>query len=148
MRPPLPLLALLLSCLVALSGRPASAAVKPHALISDGMVLQRGMPVPLWGTAAENEKVTVRFQGQEVTTIAHNGNWLVRLRDLQVGGPFPMTIAGTNTLRLKDVYVGEVWVCSGQSNMVWPVRLSAAKEVIAKSQNPMIRCFTVPLNSA
>src|SRR4051794_18217778 len=116
MRPKRQLLALLLPCLAALPGRPACAAVKPHALISDGMVLQRGMPVPLWGTAGENEKVTVRFQDQEVTTTAHNGKWLVRLRDLQVGGPFQMTIAGTNTLRLKDVYVGEVWVCSGQSN--------------------------------
>ena len=57
------------------------------------------MPVPLWGTAAENEKVTVRFQDQEVTTTAHNGKWLVRLQNLQAGGPFQMTIAGTNPLR-------------------------------------------------
>jgi sialate O-acetylesterase len=149
MRTPLPLLALLLSCPVALPGRLACAAVKPHALISDGMVLQRGMAVPVWGTAAENEKVIVRFQGQEVSTTSKNGKWLVRLRDLRAGGPFEMTIAGTNTLRLKDVYVGEVWVCSGQSNMVWPVsRSGVSREVIARSANPRIRFFTVPLNSA
>jgi sialate O-acetylesterase len=112
------------------------------------MVLQRGISVPLWGTASENEKVTVRFQGQEATTTAQNGKWMVRLRDLQAGGPFEMTISGTNTLRMKDVLVGEVWVCSGQSNMVWPVRLSAGKEVIVESYNPRIRFFTVPLNSA
>jgi len=133
---------------VILSGGPARAAVKPHALISEGMVLQRGMAVPILGTAAENEKVTVRFQGQEVTTTAHNGKWLLRLRNLQAGGPFEMTLTGTNTIRLKDVFVGEVWVCSGQSNMVWPMRLCATKEMIATSSNPMIRFFTVPLNSA
>lgn len=149
MRTPLPFLALLLSCPVALPGRSACAAVKPHALISDGMVLQRGMSVPVWGTAAENEKVTVRFQGQEVTTTARNGKWLVRLRDLQAGGPFDMTIAGSNTVRLKDVYVGEVWVCCGQSNMWWPVsRSGVPKEVVANCRNPSIRFFTVPLQTA
>ncbi len=149
MRPQWPFLAVLLSCLAALPGGPASAAVKPHALISDGMVLQRGMPVPVWGDAAENERVTVRFQGQEVSTTAHNCKWLVRLRDLQPGGPFEMTIAGSNTLRLKDVYVGEVWVCCGQSNMWWPVsRSGVPREVVAGCKNPRIRFFTVPLQTA
>src|SRR2546423_11975555 len=148
MRPSRPHVAVIVLYLVTLPGGPAFAAVKPHALISEGMVLQRGIPVPLWGTAAENEKVTVRFQGQEVTTIAHNGKWMVRLRDLQAGGPFGMTIAGTNTIQLKDVYVGEVWVCSGQSNMWWPVsRSGVPKEVVANCKNPMIRFFTVPLNT-
>src|SRR5438874_13242855 len=109
MRPNRLFAALLLSGLVVLSRGPARAAVKPHALISDGMVLQRGMPVPLWGTAAENERVTVRFQGQEVTTTARDGTWLLRLRDLRAGGPFEMTSAGSNTVRLRDVYGGEGW---------------------------------------
>jgi sialate O-acetylesterase len=142
-------LASLFSWLAVLQAGPAChAAVKPHALISQGMVLQRDTSVPIWGTASENEKVTVRFQGQDVTTTAQNGKWRVRLGDLQAGGPFEMTISGTNTIRLRDVFVGEVWLCSGQSNMVWPVRLSAANEVIAESRNPRIRFFTVPLNSA
>src|SRR5947207_16000623 len=98
MRPRLPLVAVFFLYLSTFPGGPAFAAVKPHALISEGMVLQRGLPVPLWGTAAENEKVTVRFQGQEVTTTAHNGKWMVRLRDLQAGGPFGMTIAGTKPI--------------------------------------------------
>src|SRR5262249_1590157 len=148
MRPRLPLAAVFFLSLVTLPGGPVLAAVKPHALISEGMVLQRGIPVPLWGTAAENEKVTVRFQGQEVTTTAHNGNWIVRLRDLQTGRPFAMTLAGTNPIRLKDGFVGEVWVCSGQSNMWWPIsRSGVPKEVVANCKNSMIRFFTVPLNT-
>jgi sialate O-acetylesterase len=137
------------SCLVVLSQAPAFAVVKPHVLISEGMVLQRGMDVPIWGTAAENEKVTVRFQGQEATTATRDRKWLVRLHDLRPGGPFEMVIAGENTIKLNDVYVGEVWVCSGQSNMVWSVRMShVPQEVIDQSANPQIRFFTVPLNSA
>src|SRR5262245_25484968 len=87
-------LTLAFPCLALLPLAPAAAAVKPHALISDGMVLQRGMPVPVWGTAAENEQVAVRFQGQELATTTRNGKWLLRLRDLQPGGPFQMSIAG------------------------------------------------------
>jgi sialate O-acetylesterase len=140
--------AVLFSCLFFLSEKSTLAAVKPHALFSQGMVLQQGVSVPVWGTAAENERVTVRFQGQEVTTTARKGKWMVRLRDLRPGGPFEMTIASTNTLRLKGVLVGEVWVCSGQSNMVWPVKLSAPKELLTNPRNPAIRFFTVPINSA
>ncbi len=144
-----PFAVLLLSYLVAVPAPPALAAVKPHALFSDGMVLQRGMAVPVRGTAGDGEKVVVRFQGQEVSTQAEHGFWMVRLHDLRAGGPFEMTIAGTNTLHLQDVYVGEVWVCSGQSNMVWPVRMShVPAEVVARSANPRIRFFTAPCNSA
>jgi sialate O-acetylesterase len=134
-----------LAGLACFAGQPARAAVKPHALIGEGMVLQQGMKAPVWGTADLDEKVTVRFQGREVSVTATNGRWQVELDDLKAGGPFEMTIAGTNTIELKNVYVGEVWVCSGQSNMEWPVRASAdAPKVIAESKNPQIRLFTVP----
>jgi sialate O-acetylesterase len=128
----------------------ATAAVKVHALFSDGAVLQQGMPVPVWGTADEGEKVTVRFQNQEVSATAKkNGRWKVTLEKLTAGGPFEMTIAGTNTIEVKNVLVGEVWIASGQSNMQWPVRLSAhAKETIAEAKNPMIRLFTVAMHPA
>jgi sialate O-acetylesterase len=123
---------------------PAQATVKPHVLITDGMVLQQGMNVPIWGTADEGEQVTVRFQNQEFTTTAKDGKWEVRLDDLKPGGPFEMTIAGKNTLQFKNVLVGEVWVCSGQSNMEWLVSASAhADKTIAESKNPRIRLFTV-----
>jgi sialate O-acetylesterase len=128
-----------------LSAQPAGAAVKPHGLIADGMVLQEGMKVPIWGTADDGEEVTVQFQKQELKTTARDGKWMVRLDNLKAGGPFEMTIAGKNTLTLKNVLVGEVWVCSGQSNMWWTVALSADPEKnIKNSANPMIRLFTVP----
>jgi sialate O-acetylesterase len=135
--------------LACLQGPPAFAAVKPHALFSDGMVLQQGMKVPVWGTADEGEKVTVRFQSQEVTATAKDGKWMVRLASLKVGGPFEMTISGQNTLHFKNVFVGEVWICSGQSNMEWPVHASADAEItIAGSWNPLLRLFTVPKTAA
>jgi sialate O-acetylesterase len=123
----------------------ARAEVKPHALISDGMVLQQGAKAAVWGTADKDERVSVRFQGQEVSTTAKGGRWLVHLSNLKAGGPFPLSIAGSNTIELPNVFVGEVWVCSGQSNMEWPVRLSADPEqTVANSKNPQLRLFTVP----
>jgi sialate O-acetylesterase len=145
MRRKLCLAGVMLSGLLCLQGTVAFAAVKPHALISDGMVLQQGMNVPIWGKADEGENVTVRFQGQEVTATAKDGKWMVRLENLKPGGPFEMTIRGQNTLQLKNVFVGEVWICSGQSNMEWPVAASAdAEKTTAGSQNPLLRLFTVP----
>src|SRR5262245_14894587 len=123
----------------------ARAAVTPHALISEGMVLQQGKRVAIWGTAAEDEKVAVSFQGQEVSTHARNGRWTVLLENLKAGGPFPMTIAGSNAIHISNVLVGEVWLASGQSNMVWPISHShVPPEVVARAGNPKIRIFTVP----
>jgi sialate O-acetylesterase len=123
----------------------ARAAVKPHALISEGMVLQRDMKVPIWGTADEGEKVTVHFQGQEVSATAKDGKWLVHLENLKAGGPFEMTIQGKNKIHFKNVLVGEVWIASGQSNMEWPLSFTAdADKTIAASANSMIRLFSVP----
>jgi sialate O-acetylesterase len=133
--------------LVAASSPFVRADVKPHALISENMVLQQGMKVPIWGTADDGEAVTVRFQGQEMHATAEHGKWRVDLAELKAGGPFEMTIAGKNTIHFKNVLVGEVWVCSGQSNMEWPVWLTAdADKAIAAAKNPMIRLLTVPKN--
>lgn len=127
----------------------ASAAVKTHALIGENMVLQQGTRVPLWGKADDGEKVTVRFQDQEVSTVAADGKWRVDLDKLKPGGPFPLTITGTNTIQLKNVLVGEVWLCSGQSNMWWPVNQSADPDkTVAESANPNLRLFAVPLVAA
>jgi sialate O-acetylesterase len=126
-------------------GNLALAEVKPHALVSEGMVLQGGVPASIWGTASQNEKVSISFQGQEVCTTASGGRWTIRLQNLKTGGPFSMTISGSNLIRLKSVFVGEVWVCSGQSNMWWPVAMSGVSpQVISNSRNPRIRIFTVP----
>jgi sialate O-acetylesterase len=131
--------------LLAPASLPARADVKPHALISENMVLQQGMKVPVWGTADEGESVTVRFQDQVRTAKAKNGHWRVDLDELKAGGPFEMTIAGKNTVQFKNVLVGEVWICSGQSNMEWPTWLSQdADKALAGAKNPLIRLLTVP----
>ena len=115
------------------------------------MVLQRGKEVPVWGTAADGEKIIVEIDMKAIKetkeTTAKDGKWMVRLAALQAGGPYTLTIKGKNTVTLKNVLVGEVWVCSGQSNMEMSVNSSAdAKRNIAESKNPMIRLFTVPKN--
>jgi len=123
----------------------AQAEVKLHGLFTEGMVLQQGTRVPVWGTADADEKVTVSIQGQEVSTTAKDGKWRVNLKDLKAGGPFEMTVKGSNTIEFKDVLVGEVWVCSGQSNMEWSVSGSRnPKETIANSKNSNIRLFFTP----
>jgi sialate O-acetylesterase len=131
--------------LVWLSTSAAWAAVKPHPLFTDGAVLQRGIPVPVWGEADEGEQVTVRMQDQEAITVCRGRRWEVRLRPLKTGGPFTLTIEGTNRVEVKDVLVGDVWVASGQSNMEWPLsRTANAQEAIAGAADPMLRLFTVP----
>ena len=120
------------------------AEVKPHPLFSDGAVLQRGIAVPVWGTARDGEKVTVEFHGQTATTTATGGKWSVKLEPLKEGGPFTMKITGENTVTVDNLLVGEVWVCSGQSNMQWPFsKTHNAKEEAPKANYPEIRMFTV-----
>jgi sialate O-acetylesterase len=122
---------------------PAAADVKPHGLFTDHMVLQQGAKVPVWGKADPGEKVTVKFQNQTVSGAAGDtGKWMVHLENLKPGGPFEMQIAGKNEVTLKDILVGEVWVCSGQSNMEWSVRACKDPEkTIADAKNSNIRFF-------
>ena len=120
------------------------AGVSPAPLIGRNMVLQRGVAVPVYGKAAAGETVTVRFRGQEKSSIAgRDGRWRVMLDPMEAGGPFEMSIAGaSDALAIENVLVGEVWVCSGQSNMAFNMRkaLSAAEE-IPKAGHPEIRYF-------
>jgi len=110
------------------------AEVALPQVLGSHMVLQREMAALIWGTAAPGEKVTVKFRGQEKSAVADkDGKWLVKLDPLQAGGPDVLTVAGTNTLTLDDVLVGEVWVGSGQSNMAGAVAGYAKNdEVLAK----------------
>lgn len=123
------------------------ADVRPNPLFSENAVLQQGADVPVWGTAREGEKVTVEFQGQTATAVAKDGRWLVTLKDLKPGGPFSMKITGDNAIEFRNILVGEVWLCSGQSNMEWALSKSdGADAAIASSSNPMLRMCRIPHN--
>ena len=130
--------------LTALATASVFAEVKPNPLFTDGAVLQRGQTVPVWGTARDGEKVTVEFGTQKVSTTAAKGTWSVNLQSLKEGGPFAMKISGDNTVTVNNLLVGEVWVCSGQSNMEFKFNGTAtAKEEAPKATFPKIRMFTV-----
>jgi sialate O-acetylesterase len=130
--------------IAAISAGPLHAEVKPNPLFADGAVLQRGQPVPVWGSARDGEKVSVEIGEQKLSTIAANGSWRVELKPLAAGGPFTLTIAGDNTVTVKNILVGEVWVCSGQSNMEFQLSNAAnAAEETPKASYPKIRMFTV-----
>jgi sialate O-acetylesterase len=110
------------------------------------MVLQRGMKVPVWGTADAGEKVTVKVGAQsQSATAGADGRWRVTLDPLEGSKqPVEVTIVEKNTLTFKDVLIGEVWVCSGQSNMGFSLKnATGAKEVIAAADRPTLRMFMV-----
>lgn len=139
-----------LACFTLIAGwtAVAAAAVKLPAVFGDDMVLQRGRPVPVWGWADKDEEVAVSIAGQTLTTKAdENGRWKVTLDKLDVGPPLTMTIKDSSgsTLVFHDVLVGEVWLCSGQSNMVWGLAASNnGRQEIAKADYPSIRLFYIP----
>jgi sialate O-acetylesterase len=123
----------------------AKADVKPHALISEGMVLQQKTKAKIWGTAAPGEKVTVHFRDQQASTTANEeGRWLIALESKEAGGPFAMTITGKNQIAYKNILVGEVWICSGQSNMGWPLAPRPGDKATEGTENASIRLFIVP----
>ena len=128
-----------------LCAAPAVADVALADLFGELVVLQRGRKVPVWGTADEGEKVTVSFEGQSASTTAgKDGRWRVELGPFDPVAARPMTVTGKNTIVLARVFVGEVWVCSGQSNMAWPLsRTEGAKEELAELVNPRLFLYTV-----
>jgi sialate O-acetylesterase len=124
----------------------STAEIRLASLFTDHMVLQRGTPIPVWGWAKPRERVTISLGEQAATTRADgSGNWIVRFRPMKAGGPYTLTATGPNTVTVRDVLVGEVWVCSGQSNMQWSVEQSAnVREELEGATFPRIRMFTVP----
>jgi sialate O-acetylesterase len=151
------LAALLLMGLVAWQTPRADAAVKLHGMFTDGMVLQQGMDVPIWGTADPGETVNVEImtqrEGVKKPDIGGGsikadakGNWqLVFPKKLKAGDqPTIVVTGGNNKVVVKDILVGEVWVASGQSNMEWAMNQIGAKDDIANSANKNIRLFDVP----
>ena len=123
------------------------AQVRLPKLISDGMVLQRDTKLKVWGWAKPGEKVTVNFKSKHYKAVTDaSGKWQVELPPMAAGGPFTMDIAGSSKITLKDILVGDVWFCSGQSNMVHQLNIhdvTYAKE-IELANFPQIRQFWVP----
>jgi len=123
-----------------------NAQVTVAKIFTDNMVLQRNTSIPVWGTAKANEKIEVRFDKQIKKTKADkNGKWMIRLDNEAAGGPYNLTIKASNTIEIKNILVGEVWLCSGQSNMEMPVGrpkgwgVSNYEEVTAAANYPLIR---------
>lgn len=121
------------------------ADVTLPSLLADHMVVQRGLPVHVWGRTEANQSVSVSFRGETKSTTADGlGRWSVYLSPGEAGGPFPMVVKGTNTIRLNDILVGDVWVASGQSNMEFPMTaLADPGPEIGAAQYPKIRIFKV-----
>lgn len=123
----------------------ASAEVTLPKLISDGMVLQRNAPIKIWGKAAPGESVTV-FLGNDQKNVKADeaGEWEVTLAKMEAGGPHTLLVRGTNAITVKDVLIGEVWVCSGQSNMEWPMAAQVVgAEAESKIVDPQLRMFNI-----
>jgi len=124
----------------------AFSEVKLPKIFCSNMVLQQGMEIPVWGWADRSEKVKVEFLGRTYKTRGgKDGKWMLKLPAQEYGGPYTLTITGKNTIQFENVMIGEVWICSGQSNMEWPVELcnNPEKEIPA-AVYPNIRIFTVP----
>ena len=127
----------------------AFANIKLPKIFGDNMVLQRNKPINIWGWASPNEKVMVQFAKQSKNVTANNnGKWLVTLNAETAGGPYNLKVTGNNQIEISNILVGEVWVCSGQSNMEMPIAgwglIKNYKQEIAEANYPMIRHFKVP----
>lgn len=141
--------------LIAISGAlaffSASAEVQVNGLFSDHMVLQRGKTIAVFGSADPGESVEVRLNNREGRTKAgKDGRFLVNLPAMQAGGPYTMEIDGSdNTITINDVMIGEVWLCSGQSNMEWTMRNNTdGEELLKHVNNPDIRLLNVKRESS
>jgi len=124
-----------------------SGEVRLPKLISDGMVLQRNAEVKIWGWATPGEKITVNFKGKKYnTTTGKCCKWRITLSPMEAGGPFEMEIKGKNQIVIENILIGDVWVCSGQSNMVLPMYRveDLYEDEIINAENPFIRHFFVP----
>src|SRR5580692_8619007 len=128
------------------SGLGVSAQIRVPRLVSDGMVLQREIPIRIWGFGTPGEKVTVKFDGETASSVTlDNGKWIVLLSPKKAGGPYTMDIDGINHIWLKNIMVGEVWACFGQYNMELPMGQVSAQyaDLIAHADNAQIRQFHI-----
>ncbi len=137
---------ILLSALFILAVAPAALPdIELPGVFGDNMVLQQGMKVPVWGSADPGENVTVAIDGSSSTAkTGKDGTWMVKLKKMEAGGPYEMAVTGNTTLTFQNVMIGEVWVCSGQSNMWWPIeRVKNIEGDVESAHFPEIRMLTV-----
>ena len=132
--------------LICISGQIAQAQVRLPKIFADHMVLQQNQPIRVWGWAKPGEKVSVNLNDQKASaSTSKDGKWMVSLPAQKAGGPSVLSVKGRNQIILNDVMIGEVWLCSGQSNMEFNLKSSLfGNAEIAKSDNPQIRQFKVP----
>ena len=139
------LIILILASTTTLQG--VKAEVKLPSIIGSNMVLQQKTSAPLWGWAQPGEKVTVKGDWMwfpASTKADKEGKWMVKISTPKASGPHTIEIKASNTIKLENVMIGEAWICSGQSNMEWPVRAAQNPETEIKNANyPNIRLFTV-----
>jgi sialate O-acetylesterase len=138
--------ALAATALVLLPGGAAQAEVKLPNIFSDHMVLQQGQKNKVWGIAAAGEPITITIEKQaHKVTAAPDGKWHMALDPIPVGGPYVLVVKGSNEIKIDDVLVGEVWICSGQSNMEWSVNDSNDPDLERlAAKHPRIRMINYP----
>ena len=121
----------------------AHADVTLNGVFTDQMILQRDMPVPVYGMAEPGEKVTVAFSGREKSVVAEkDGKWSVKLDAMKASTtPAAMTVSGKNKLTLNDILMGDIWICSGQSNMEWVLGACNRPDDLKQADFPLIRLF-------
>ena len=136
---------LLILLLVLFPAYSALCDVTMPGIFRDNMVLQRGMEVPVWGKADPGETVTISINGIKAeTTTGNDGKWMVKLAEMEAGGPYEIKIVGNNAITFTNVMIGEVWVCSGQSNMQMTVKqIKNIEKHVTTANYPNIRLFTV-----
>jgi sialate O-acetylesterase len=125
----------------------AIGQVKLPRLVRDSMVLQRDTKINIWGWGAPKEKLSVKFNGKSYkATTGTDGKWMIQLPPMKAGGPYTMDIIASNKISLKDILIGDVWICSGQSNMVHQMKLHSVRyaDEVANANNPVIRHFWIP----
>ncbi len=142
-----PLLTAFVFVLVVTTINTSFAQVKLPQIVRDSMILQRDIPVNIWGWSAVNEKVSVKFNGKTYKTKGNaEGKWSIKLPATKAGGPYTIDIIASNKISIKEILFGDVWFCSGQSNMVHQLNIhdvTYAKE-IAEANDPQIRQFWIP----
>ena len=135
--------------LILLAAQHSYSNISLPKIFGDNMVLQRNKLIPVWGWADANEKITVSFNKQTKNTVADkNGKWLVKLNIEKAGGPYELVVSGKNSIKFSNVLVGDVWICSGQSNMEMPIegwgKINNYEQEIADANYPEIRHIKIP----